>query len=85
MGDHYESDALRPVHLSEKFDHMMFGFLIEVAGRFVSQDDRGVIHESPYQGNTTLLSSGQLFGIGVDLICQTDHAEQFFIADGRVV
>ena len=49
---------------------------IEVARRFVSQDQRGAIHQGPGDGHPLLLAAGHLRRLVVDARGQSDLFEQ---------
>jgi hypothetical protein len=52
------------------------GGRVQVAGRLVGKQDRGIVGEGAGDGNALLLAAGQLRGIVVPAVGQADLLEQ---------
>ena len=60
MGDHDHRDLLMDVQVYQNLHHYIGTASVEVTGGLVQQKDRGVIRDGSRDGDTLLLSSGQL-------------------------
>ena len=58
MGDDQQGGAL-PMQLRKEVDNDVFVCLVEVSGRFVGQDDGGVVDEGTSHAHALLLPSRQ--------------------------
>ena len=59
VGDHHDGDALL-VELLKHAHDFDGGFAVEIARRFVGEEDLGLIHEGARDGDALLLSAGKL-------------------------
>jgi hypothetical protein len=64
------------VECLQNFNDLDCGATVKVAGGFVGQQDRGLVHEGPGDGNTLLLSAGKLGREVAYAITESDHVER---------
>ena len=74
VGDHDDGDALVVEFLEHAHD-LDGGPAVEVAGRLVGEEDRGVVDERAGDGDALLLAAGELVGIMVGAVRQADDFE----------
>ena len=60
----HHDDGAAGVDVAEELEHAAGGALVEVAGRLVGHEDRGVVHQRPGDGHPLLLAAGELARIG---------------------
>ena len=77
MGDQEDGVAVFMRETGEELDDVFRILLVEVAGRFVSQEDAGFVGKSSGNGNPLLFAAGELVGHAVGLVTQPDLAEEF--------
>jgi hypothetical protein len=68
MRDQYQRRAVLALAAKQKLDDFTPGCLIEIAGRFVSDEDRWVGRERPRERDPLLLATGQLRRVMVEPI-----------------
>ena len=59
VGDDDEGDPFFPIETEEELKKAVAGSRVEVAGGFVSENQSGVLHECPRNGNTLLFAAGK--------------------------
>jgi hypothetical protein len=73
VGDHHDGLVLAAIQRLQQI-HDLFGVLaIEVAGRFVAHQQRGIGNDGPGDGDALLLSAGQLVRLVPGAIGQADQ------------
>ena len=65
------------VQAFEQFDDFLTGFLVEVSGRFVGQNNRRAVGQSARNRHALLLSARKLAGFVVHAVAESDGFEQF--------
>ena len=82
----YEDDShAMNVQPLEHPQDLVAGMRIEIAGRLVGQQQRGVIDQCPGDGDPLLLSAGHLRGLVAHPLGQADLLEQRLAQPPRVV
>ena len=84
MGDDDQRRRVRLVQLTEYREYFSLGLLVEVVCRFVGQQENRLIDQGTGHGDTALLASGKLAGVGVPAIRQTYLCEQISGARVRI-
>lgn len=62
----------------EQFDNLAAGLRVEIAGRFVSQNDFRIGDEGATDGGALLLASGDFVGTVFGSLCQVEFFEKDF-------
>jgi acyl-CoA thioesterase-1 len=75
VGDEDEGGAGGGVEVEEHVDDGAAGFVVEVAGGFVGEEDFRAVHEGAGQGDALLLAAGKLVRVVVDAIGKADAGE----------
>src|SRR5271166_5736891 len=73
MGNHDDGFAEALVQLFQNLENFRGGMAVEIAGRLVGEDERGIADDRARDGDTLLLASTELFGEMVDAIFETDE------------
>ncbi len=76
MGDHNDGDVLFAGNFFEHLDDRDRTFGIECGGGFVGEDDLWFIGEGTDDGDTLLLSAGELIGHRFFFVCDTEVVEK---------
>lgn len=76
MGDEDEGGLLFEVQAEDEVDHGLCGGAIEVAGRFVAEEDLGAIDEGAGEGHALLFAAGKLDRIMVAPLPQPDPLQE---------
>ena len=76
MGHQHERRAPLPVQLLHQLDDRLAGGCIEVAGRFVGEQNSGAVYERPGERHPLLLASREVGGGVVEPIPQADSRQQ---------
>ncbi len=72
--DHQEAAAGACHEAGHQLHHLVRGRLVQIAGRFVGQQQRRLVRERAADGDALLLPAGQLLGIAIE---QIGEAEPF--------
>ena len=75
MGNNHHGHAL-PGQFLHNIQHFANHFRVQCGGGFVKKHDLGLHHQRPNNGYTLLLTAGQLDGVSVGAIFQTDPRQQ---------
>lgn len=59
---HHHHGAPLMVQILEQIQHPPFIFLIQIAGRFIGEDNRRLVHQRPGNTHPLLLAAGKLAG-----------------------
>ena len=73
MGHHHQGDALL-VEFIKQFQHLSSGAGIEGPCGFIRQQQTGAIDDGSGNGHPLLLSSGELIGLVLQTLRQTNSA-----------
>jgi hypothetical protein len=84
VGDQHERGAAGAVNLQQQLDHLAARRTIEVAGRLVGQQDRGIVGERPGDCDPLLLAARQLRRVVMRAIRQPHFGEQRARAGRRI-
>ncbi len=76
VGDHQDGPAL-VVELLEQVHYLRAGVGVEVAGRLVSEHQRGLVYQCAGDGDPLALAARQLCRVVVESVTQPDAGEQF--------
>ncbi len=60
------------IELVEEIENFLAGFAIEIAGGFIGKDDDGAVGKCTGDGDTLLLAAGELIGLMVKAVLQSD-------------
>ena len=60
MRDEHDRRAAPSVHVDQQIDHLMAGAAVEIAGRFVGEQNRRVVRQRPRDRYALLLAAGEL-------------------------
>lgn len=82
--NHYDRLVESIVQLAKHLQHYLGILRVEIAGRFVSQDDCRTIDDGARQGHALLLAAGKLKRFVVHLVLEPQHAEYFAAPVGIV-
>ena len=72
----HQRHAASAAHLQQQVEHVPAVRAVQVAGRFVGQNQRRIVGERPRDGDALLLASGQLRRVMVAAIVQSHLVEQ---------
>ena len=76
MGDDDDRDAHLGIDVTDQFQDCMGSLGIQSGGRLVAQQHVGIGGQRTGDGNTLLLTAGQLGRVGIRLVRQADHFQQ---------
>ena len=76
VGHEYDGTSL-DMQFLEKNQYLEGGTGIEVSGRFIGEDDGGVVYQCPGDGDTLHLSSGHLVAFMHQAVAQTYGNQRF--------
>ena len=77
MGDEHDRLAVFAVELAKQGENLGAAVGVEVARRLVGEDDLGLVHEGPGDGDALLLAAGELARLVIGPLSQTDQGEGF--------
>ena len=63
----HDDDGAAGVDVAEQLEDAAGGALVEVAGRLVGDEDRGIVHQRPRDGDALLLAARELARVGAAL------------------
>lgn len=75
VGDEDDGDALLLVELPEEADDLAAGAAVEVASGLVAHEDVGVVDQGPGDGDTLLLTAGELAGMVMQAVGEADERQ----------
>ena len=78
MRDNNDGEAERFIKFPEEFMDAAAGFLVEVTGRFIGEEDGGFHHERASESDALLFTAGEFAGFMGTAVGETDEFEQFF-------
>ena len=81
VGNQNKRGAALGLAAEQKFDDVASGCLVEIAGRFVGDDDGGIGRQGAGERDALLLAAGQFGGIMPGALRQSDRGE-FAFGDG---
>ena len=82
--DHYDRLIKSIVQLAKHLQNQFRVFRIEIAGRFVSQDNGRPVHDGARQRHALLLAARKLEWLVMHLVFQVQHSENLAPAVGIV-
>ena len=77
MGHHQDGDGEAVVEIEEERVQMLGILDVQVAGRFVAQQDAGIVDEGPRQGDALALAAREFGGQMLEAVIHAHHADQF--------
>ncbi len=75
MGDEDRRQVTPAAEIGEKVENQLAGALVQIAGRLVGEQQRGVAGEGARDGDALLLSSGKFSGAMFGAVGQPDFFE----------
>ena len=84
MSDHDEGGALFAVEFDEEVEDDAAVGGVEVAGRFVGEEDGGLDHEGASEGDALLFAAGELDGVVGGAVEEADLAEKLLCTGAAV-
>ena len=78
VGDDDEGLVVAPGHPDDHLHHLGGGVAVEVSGRFVGEDDRGLTDKGPGNADPLLLAAGHLGGPVLHPALEPDPDEHLF-------
>lgn len=77
VSDQYDGVAFF-VQVLEYLHDLYTRFGVQIAGRFVGEDDRGIVDEGAGDGYALLFSAGYLIGVIVQSMAESDRLQDSF-------
>ncbi len=85
MGDQHQGRAACSMQRKDKIDHLGAGMTIEIAGRFVCEQNLRPRGERPRQRHALLLSAGKLRGVVMQAMSEPNLCQRLTGADRGLV
>ena len=76
VGDEEEGFALAVDEVGEEAEDAVGVGGVEVAGRFVGQEDAGVVGQGAGNGDALLFAAGEVLAVAADLVAKADHLQE---------
>ena len=80
---HHDDGHALLVQGAQEVQDLAPGVTVEVAGRFIGDDQDRIVDQRPRDRHALLLSTGEFLRLVMNTVCQTDHfqhLERFFLA-----
>ena len=78
VGDHDYGLAVVAVEFFDDVHDLAAGFDVEVAGRFVGEEDAGVVHEGAGDGDALAFAAGELAGAVLEAVGEAELFEKVY-------